>query len=66
MSRVLLSVVLVYGLSIVFAPPALAVNCDLNTCMNINCRGKGGNILQSCTSWCQITMADRKKSGQCK
>ncbi len=63
----ILSVLIVYGLSIVFVPPALAaVNCDVQACINKTCKGKRGSSIQSCSSSCQITIADRKKSGQCK
>ena len=61
-----LSALIVYGLSVVFAPPALAVNCDVQACINKACKGKMGNMIQACNSSCQITIADRKKSGQCK
>jgi hypothetical protein len=69
MSRVffaLLSMLLVCGLSVVFAPPALAVNCDVNTCISICSKGKVGTALTSCNSWCQITIQERKDKGQCK
>jgi hypothetical protein len=62
-----MSALIVYGLSVVLAPPALAaVNCDVQACINKACKGKIGNMIQSCNSSCQITIADRKKSGQCK
>jgi hypothetical protein len=62
-----LSAFIVYGSSVVFAPPALAaVNCDVQACMDKACKGKRGNAIQACNSSCQITIADRKKSGQCK
>jgi hypothetical protein len=62
-----LSALIVYGLSVVFAPPALAaVNCDVQACINKACKGKMGSSIQACNSSCQITIADRKKSGQCK
>jgi hypothetical protein len=62
-----LSAMFVYGLSIAFAPPALAaVNCDVGKCISICSKGKVGQALQGCNSWCQITIADRKKGGQCK
>jgi hypothetical protein len=65
-SLAFLSIVFVYGLSIVFAPrPALAVNCDVNTCINICSKGKVGTAIQSCNSWCQITIQERKTKGQC-
>ena len=62
-----LSALIIYGLSVVFAPPALAaVNCDVQACINKACKNAKGSIIQSCNSSCQITIADRKKSGQCK
>ena len=63
----LLSALIFYGLSVVFAPPVLAaVNCDVQACINKACMGKMGSMIQACNSSCQITIADRKKSGQCK
>ena len=69
MSRVflaLLSMLLVCGLSFAFAPPALAANCDVNTCISICSKGKAGTALSGCNSWCQITIQERKDKGQCK
>jgi hypothetical protein len=67
LSLAFLSAMLVYGLSVVFAPPALAVNCDLNTCISIcqknNPQGGAG---RACTSGCALTIEERKKKGQCK
>lgn len=63
-SFALLSMTLVFGLA--FVEPALAVNCDVNTCINICSKGKVGTALQGCNSWCQITIAERKKKAQCK
>jgi hypothetical protein len=60
----LLSMTIFFALA--FAQPALAVNCDINTCISICSKGKAGTASQNCNSWCQITIADRKKSGQCK
>jgi hypothetical protein len=61
------SAMIVYGLSIVFVPSALAgVNCDVGKCIDICSKGKTGTSLQVCNSWCQLTINDRKKSGQCK
>ena len=57
--------VLVCGLSFVSAP-ALAVNCDVNTCINICSKGKVGTAQTQCNSWCQITIHERKTKGQCK
>jgi hypothetical protein len=60
--------VFVFGLTAAFAPsPALAVNCDVNACINIcqkrNPQGAAGRV---CNSSCMITMEERKKKGQCK
>jgi hypothetical protein len=60
----LLSMTLFFGLAFAQAAP---VNCDLNACMTAcqkrNPQGGAGN---ACNSGCQITIADRKKAGQCK
>lgn len=66
LSLAFLSMALVYGSSVIFAQTALAVNCDVGKCINICSKGKVGQALQGCNSWCQITIADRKKGGQCK
>jgi len=66
LSLAFVSAALVCGLSVAAAPPALAVNCDVGACINACSKGKVGQAIQSCNSWCQITIADRKKSGQCK
>lgn len=58
---VLFSTLFFFGLS-----PALATNCDVSTCVNICSKGKAGTALQSCNSWCQITIQERKNKGQCK
>jgi hypothetical protein len=58
---------LVYGQSVMFAPPALAVNCDVNACISA-CQKRGPQFGtgQACTSWCLQTMEERKKAKQCK
>ena len=61
-----LSALIVYGLSIVFAPPALAVNCDVNVCMSKAFKVKIGRGIQVCNSSCQLTIEERRKKGQCK
>ena len=67
LSLALSSAMFVCGLSIVLVPSALAaVNCDIGKCIDICSKGKTGTSLQVCNSWCQITINDRKKSGQCK
>ena len=45
---------------------AAAVNCDVGKCINICSKGKVGTALQSCNSWCQQTIQERKTKGQCK
>jgi hypothetical protein len=63
----LLSALVVFSLSLAIAPPTrAAVNCDVSKCIDVCSKGKVGSALQSCNSGCQITIADRKKSGQCK
>jgi hypothetical protein len=64
-----LTVMFVLGLSGVLAPRdalAVAVNCDVGKCINICSKGKVGTALQSCNSWCQQTIQERKTKGQCK
>jgi hypothetical protein len=58
----------VYGLSAALAPPALAaVNCSLETCINIcNSRSNVSTASNSCSSWCLQSMQERKAKGQCK
>ena len=67
LSLAFLCAMFVYGLATAFAPLASAgVNCDVGKCIDICSKGKVGTSLQACNSWCQITINDRKKSGQCK
>jgi hypothetical protein len=67
LSLAFLSAVSIYGLSAVFAPPALAVNCDVNACIAAcqknNPQGGAG---RTCNSGCGLTIQERKKKGQCK
>jgi hypothetical protein len=63
LSLTLLSAVFVYGLSVAFAPPALAVNCSLPVCLK-ECARMGGGT--QCSSWCDKTLTERRNSGQCK
>jgi hypothetical protein len=68
LSLAFLSMVFVYGLSIVFAPrPALAVNCDVSACISA-CQKRGPQFGagQACTSGCLQTIEQRKKAKQCK
>jgi hypothetical protein len=62
-----LSTILVYGLSVIFAPPALAVNCDVNACINV-CRKQNPSYGagQGCTTNCMQMIEARKKAKQCK
>jgi hypothetical protein len=63
----LLSTVFIFGFTAACAPPALAVNCDLNACISVcqkrNPQGAAGRV---CNSNCMLTMEERKKKGQCK
>jgi hypothetical protein len=62
LSLAFVSTVLLYGLSVAFAP-ALAVNCSLPVCLK-ECARMGGGA--QCSSWCDKTLAERRNSGQCK
>jgi hypothetical protein len=67
LSLFLLSTVFIFGLTAASAPPALAVNCDLNACISVcQKRNPQGAAGQGCSSACQLTMVERKKKGQCK
>jgi hypothetical protein len=67
LSLAFLVMVFVYVLSAAFAPPALAVNCDVNACIAAcqknNPQGGAG---RTCNSGCGFVILDRKKKGQCK
>jgi hypothetical protein len=67
-SLAFLALLLAFGPSLAFTSStrAAAVNCDVNKCISICSKGKVGTAIQSCNSGCQITIADRQKSGQCK
>jgi hypothetical protein len=65
LSFAFLSALFIYGLSAALAPPALAVNCDVNACINV-CSKKCGTPGCMCASTCLQTIDQRKKSGQCK
>jgi hypothetical protein len=60
-----LTVMFVLGVSAAFAPPALAVNCDVNACINI-CTKRCATPGCACSSSCLQTIEARKKKGQCK
>ena len=67
LSVAILSLVVVYGLSIMFAPSTMAAKCDANACISACQKNHPqGGAGQACTSWCLQTMEDRKKKGQCK
>jgi len=68
LSLALLSTVFIFGLIAAFAPPVLAaVNCSLSACVSVcQKRNPQGAAGPGCNSACQITIADRKKQGQCK
>jgi hypothetical protein len=62
-----MSAALVYGQFVIFAPAALAVNCNLNACIKIcNSKGAASTAGTGCTSWCLQTMQERKAAKQCK
>jgi len=71
MSRLLLALLstfIILGLTAAFAPPALAVNCDVNACISL-CQKRGGPKASAgnvCNSNCQLTIEARRKKGQCK
>ena len=54
------------GLTAAIMPAARAVNCDVSACISMCSKGKVGTSLQSCSSWCQLTIQERKDKGQCK
>jgi hypothetical protein len=65
LSLALLSAMFVYGLAVGFAPPARAVNCDVNACINA-CSKKCATPGCACASSCLQTIEGRKKAKQCK
>jgi len=65
LSLAFLSAMFVYAMSLAVAPPARAVNCDLNACIN-TCNKRVSTPGSSCTSWCLQSMEERKAKGQCK
>jgi|SoimicMinimDraft_14_1059742.scaffolds.fasta_scaffold13222_1 hypothetical protein len=65
LSLTFLSAMFVYGLSVGFAPPARAVNCDVNACISA-CSKKCATPGCACASNCMQTIDARKKSKQCK
>ena len=56
---------LVYGVSVAFAPPALAVNCDVNACIS-TCQKKCPTPQCACPQNCMQSIDKRKQAGQCK
>jgi predicted carbohydrate-binding protein with CBM5 and CBM33 domain len=65
LSLAFLSAVVVYALSVVSSPPALAVNCDLNVCINA-CTKKCAIPGCACLVWCKQSIKVHKKKGECK
>jgi hypothetical protein len=65
LSLAFLSVAFAYGLSVAFAPPALA-HCDVNLCIS-NCQKRGPQFAtgNACTSYCLQTIDALKKGGKC-
>jgi hypothetical protein len=64
-SLALLAATFVCGLSVLFAPPARAVGCDVNVCIS-NCQIKCAQPGCVCPQKCMQIMDKRKQSGQCK
>jgi hypothetical protein len=65
LSLAFLSAMFFYGLSVAFAPSALAVNCDVNACISV-CSKKCSTPGCACAPGCMQAIDKRKKSGQCK
>jgi len=65
LSLAFLSMVVAYGLSVAFAPPALA-HCDVNLCIS-NCQKRGPQFAtgQACTSTCLQRIDALRKGGKC-
>ena len=69
MSRIffaLLAMPIVCGIFVVLASPASAVNCDVNACISTCSKQHKVNSGNYCNSWCQISIEERQKKGQCK
>jgi hypothetical protein len=65
--NLLISIFLVSGLTLAFAPLALAdVNCSVGRCIYHMCQHARGGRIPVCHSYCQHAIADRVKNGQCK
>jgi hypothetical protein len=60
-----LSALFFYGLSVAFAPSAMAVNCDVNACISA-CQKRCAFPGCQCAQNCMQTIDKRKKGGQCK
>jgi hypothetical protein len=56
---------ILFGLTLAFASPARAVNCDVNFCIS-TCQKKCPGPACQCPQNCMQTIAGRKKNGQCK
>jgi hypothetical protein len=61
----LLSATFVYGATVAFAPPAWAVNCDVNACIS-TCQKRCPGPACACPQNCMQTIDQRKKTKQCK
>jgi hypothetical protein len=59
-----LSAMFVYAQSVVSAPPAPAVNCDINACINA-CTKKCTMPGCACLVWCKQSIRVHKKKGHC-
>jgi hypothetical protein len=64
-SLAFLSAMFFYGLSVAFAPSALAANCDVNACIS-TCSKKCATPGCMCAQNCMQAIEKRKKGGQCK
>ena len=53
------------SLTLAFASPARAVNCDVNACIS-TCSKKCATPGCMCAQNCMQTIEGRKKNGQCK
>jgi len=64
LSLAFLFALFVYGLSAAFAPPVLAVNCDLNACISY-CEKRGANtgLGNYCARTCLQTSISARKQG---
>jgi hypothetical protein len=70
LSLAFLSAMFVYGLSVTFAPPALAAGaaaCEISACIAYcEKRGPQAALGNYCSRNCLITIDQNKKAGKCK